>query len=125
LRHAHAGRGELIQRIDLGVFPVVFLLLAAEAGGLADRARLAAAAHLAPFLILHACLEAALRHVLVDLGAAHRVTAAHHVHRRFLAAFQRPDHRVDDAVVNQRLQALGSLHGFRILRRRLSRGTAG
>lgn len=98
--------------VHLGALPLGFLLLAAVARGLADRARLAAAAHLAPFLVLHALLETALRHVLVDLRAAHLVARAHRVHGRFLAALERAHHRVDHAVVDQRLQACGGLHGI-------------
>ena len=112
LGHAHAGRAQLVQRLDLGVLPGRLLLLAPVLGGLADRARLTAAAHLAAFLVLHALLEAALGHVLVDLRAAHLTAAADHVDRRFLAALERPQHFVDDAVVDQRLQAWGCSHGI-------------
>ncbi|MNT58113.1 hypothetical protein D3C72_1955300 [compost metagenome] len=89
LGHAHPGIAQLVQRVHLGVLPGRFLLLAAVLAGLAHRTRLAAAAHLATFLVLHALLEAALGHVLVDLRAAHLVAAAYHVHGRFLAALER------------------------------------
>src|SRR5690606_28069124 len=111
LGHAHTGLAQLVQRIDLGVLPGRFLLLAAVLAGLADRARLAAAAHLATFLVLHALLEAALGHVLVHLGAADLLARAHHVHGRLLAALERTHDGIDHAVVDQRLQACGSFHG--------------
>ena len=112
LRHAHPGFAQLVQRLDLGVLPGLFLLLAPVLAGLADRARLATAAHLASFLVLHALLETALGHVLVHLGAAHLATAAHDVDRRLLAALEWAQHFVDDAVVDQRLQAWGCSHGI-------------
>src|SRR5690606_14696224 len=62
------------------------------------------------FLVLHALLEAALGHVLVDLGAADLLAGAHHIHGRFLSALERAHHGVDHAVVDQRLQACGSFH---------------
>src|SRR5690606_17111841 len=111
LGHAHAGVAQLIQGVDLGVLPGGLLLLAAVAGGLADRTGLAAAAHLAALLVLHALLEAALRHVLVDLRAPHLVAAAHHVDGGLLATLERAQYLVDHAVVDQRLQAVGGLHG--------------
>ncbi|MCW0417499.1 hypothetical protein NB689_003253 [Xanthomonas sacchari] len=113
LRHVHAGVHQLVQGVGLGVLPRGFLLAAAELAGLADRPRLAAATHLAPFLVLHAGLEAALRHVLVDLGAEHVVAGLDHVDRGLLAALERAQHAVDDAVVDQRLQARGDLHRVR------------
>ena len=111
-RRVVAGQVEaqLVQRIDLGVLPGRFLLLAPVLAGLADRTRLAAAAHLAAFLVLHALLEAALGHVLVDLGAAHLAAGVDHVHGGFLAALERSQHFIDDAVVDQRLQAQWGSH---------------
>src|SRR5262249_31461123 len=63
-------RDELIQRVHLSVFPGGLLLFAAEACALAHGTRLATAAHLASFLVLRAFLEASLRHVAIQLGAA-------------------------------------------------------
>src|SRR3546814_10659081 len=88
----------------LGVLPGFFLLLAAVARRLADRPRLATAAHLAPFLVLHALLEAALRHVLVDLGATHLAAAVHDIDGGLLAALERAQDLVDDAIVDERLE---------------------
>ncbi|CEE56792.1 hypothetical protein XAC2852_130035 [Xanthomonas citri pv. citri] len=111
--HMHAGIHQLIERIGFGVLPGGLSFLAAELGGLAHRARLTAATHLAAFLVLHARLETALRHVLVDLGAQDLGACAHHVDGCFLAALQWSQHFVDDAVVDQRLQAVGGFHGLR------------
>jgi hypothetical protein len=110
-RHAHAGIGEAIERIDLGVLPGFFLLPAPVSRALGDRARLAAAAHLAAFLVLRARLETALAHVLVDLRATDLAARAHHVHGRFLATLERTDDFIDDAIVDERLQAVRCLHG--------------
>src|SRR3546814_13083462 len=85
---------------------------------LAHRTRFAAAAHLAALLVLHALLEAALRHVLVDLRAAHLAAAAHHVHGRLLAALEWAQDLVDDAIVDERLEGGGRFHGFLASRRR-------
>src|SRR3546814_11803415 len=104
LRHAHACIAQLVQRVRFGVLPLLFLLPAAVAGRLAHRARFAAAAHLAAFLVLHTLLEAALCHVLVDLRAAHLATAAHHVHGRLLAALEGAQDLVDDPIVDERLR---------------------
>src|SRR5205807_8437079 len=79
LRHAHAGRDKLIQRIHLGVFPCSLLLAATEAGASCHRTRLAAAADLASLLISCTPLEAALRHVAIDLRAASVLPRTHHI----------------------------------------------
>ncbi len=111
LRHTHASGTQLVEGINLGVLPGYFLLLAPILASLADRTRLATTAYLATFLILHTLLEAALCHVLVNLRAPYFVTAADNVNGCFLAALQRSQHFIDDAVIDQRLQALGGLHG--------------
>jgi hypothetical protein len=56
---------------------------------------------------LHALLEASLRHILVDLRAPDVAAAADNVYLRFLAAFKRAQHFINDAVIDQRQQALG------------------
>src|SRR3546814_231132 len=94
------------------VLPLLFLLPAAVAGRLAHRARFAAAAHLAAFLVLHTLLEAALCHVLVDLRAAHLATAAHHVHGRLLAALEGAQDLVDDAIIDEHMEGGGRFHGI-------------
>src|SRR5690606_4664878 len=119
-RHAYPGIAQLVERLDLGVLPLRLLLAAAVTRGLADRARLAAAPHLAPLLVLDALLEAALCHVLVDLGAADLASGVHHVDRGLLAALERTQDRVDHAVFDQRLQAGGCLHRDRRLKARQS-----
>src|SRR5437879_2832334 len=101
LRHAHAGGDKLIQRIHLGVLPCCLLLPAAEASASYHGARLTAAAHLAPLLISCTPLEAALRHVAIDLRAASVLPRTHHIHGRLLAALQRSDDFVNDAVIDQ------------------------
>src|SRR3546814_2735030 len=109
--HAHACIAQLVQRFDFVVLALFFLLPAAVARRLAHRTRFAAAAHLAALLVLHALLEAALRHVLVDLRAAHLAAAAHHVHGRLLAALEWAQDLVDEAIVDERLEGGGRFHG--------------
>src|SRR5579859_3716533 len=111
LRHTYASNAQLVERINLGVLPGYFLLLAPVLASPADRTRLATASYLATFLILHALLEAALCHVLVNLCAAYFVAAADNVYRRLFAALEWAQHFINDAVIDQRLQALGDLHG--------------
>ena len=108
--HAHARLDQFVQRIHLGVLPGGLRFLAAEARALGHGARLAAAAHLASFLVLRALLEAALPHVAIDLGAADLRAGAHRVDRGFLAGLEGAEDFVDDAVVDQRLQAGGGFH---------------
>jgi hypothetical protein len=64
------------------------------------------------FLVLGALLEAALRHVAIDLGTAQVRPRAHQVDGGLLAALERTDDFVDHAVVDQRLQAGRGLHGY-------------
>ena len=94
------------------------MLLAPVLGRLSDRAGLAAAAHLAPLLVLDALLETALGHVLVDLGAADVIASADYIDCCFLAAFERSHNPIDDAVVDQGLQTGWNLHqvGFLAIR---------
>src|SRR6185312_4353215 len=93
--------------------PFMLLLSAAKPGAAAHGAGFAAATDLAALLVLRAPLEAALRHVPVDLGAAKVHPGAHDVNGRLLAALQGTDDFVDDAVIDQRLQAFGNFHGLR------------
>src|SRR6185437_10234100 len=111
LRHADAGGDELVQRVNLRVLPGSLLLFAAEARALAHRARLAAAAHLASFLVLRALLEASLAHIAIDLRAANARARAHHIDGGFFAALEGADNFVDDPIVYEGLQACGCLHG--------------
>src|SRR3546814_20492545 len=107
--HAHACIAQLVQRVDFGVLPLFFLLPAAVARRLAHRTRFAAAAHLAALLVLHALLEAALRHVLVDLLAAHLAAAAPPIHRRHLAPLEWAQDLVADPPRPTRLAGRGGV----------------
>ena len=85
--------------------------LAAEARALGHGPGLPTAAHLAPFLVLRALLETALTHVAVHLGAADLVAGAHGVDRGFFTGFQGAEDFVDDAIVDEWLQAGRGFHG--------------
>jgi len=101
---------ELVERIDLGILPGGFLLLASKTRALTHGARLATAAHLAAFLVACALLEAPLRHVSIDLGTARVHPGAHQIHRGFLAALERADDFVDHTIIDQGLQSGRCLH---------------
>jgi hypothetical protein len=49
--------------------------------------------------------------IVIDLRAPDAVTTADNLYLCFLAALKRAQHFINDAVIDQRLQALGSLHG--------------
>src|SRR5271169_4489724 len=104
---AYARADQAVQGIHLGVLPFRFLHLAAVPTALSHRASIAATAGLAAFLVLGQLVKAPLLRFLVDLGAAQLPAAGDDVYRRFLAALEAAYHRVDHAVINQRLQALG------------------
>ncbi|MNC07698.1 hypothetical protein D3C75_552540 [compost metagenome] len=108
--HPHAGGSQLEQGIHLGVLPHLFVLLATVLGALLHGAGAAAVAHLAPFLIDHGLLEAALGGLFIDFGAADLVAAAHHIDVGFFAAHQPADDIVDQAVINQRLDSIWNFH---------------
>src|SRR4051812_48342021 len=108
--HAHAGFDQLVERVHLGVLPGRLRFLAAEARALGHGAHLPAAAHLAALLVLSALLETALAHVAIHLGAADLRASSHGVDGGFLAGLERTENFVDDAVVDQRLQAGRSFH---------------
>ena len=80
------------------------------AAAFAERAGVAAAARLAALLVGRELVEAAVLGVLVDLGAADLLAAGDHEDRRFLAALELSQDRIDPAVVDERLQALGGFH---------------
>ena len=115
LGHAHAGRGQAVQRIDLGALPGRFCRLPAEARALGHGARLARVLDLAVLGVVDGLAEAALRGLLVDLGAARLFAAANHVNRGFLAAHQLAHDRIDQAFLEQRLQSLRGFHGAIVL----------
>ncbi|MCY1426203.1 hypothetical protein D9M71_420190 [compost metagenome] len=112
LGHAHAGAVQAIQRGHLGVLPGLLLLLAPVLAAPGHRPRVAAVAHLAAFLVLGRLAEAALVGLLVDLGAAQLIAATHHIHGCFLAAHQRTQHLVDQAILGQWLKAFWCFHQF-------------
>src|SRR6187551_2945786 len=108
--NAHAGAVQLEERIDLGIFPLRLGQFAAVAAAALQRARVAAAAGLAAFLVFGEPVEAALGGVLVDLGAAYFLAAGHHEHGGFLAAAQAAHDGIDDSVFDQGLQLARRLH---------------
>ena len=110
LGYPHPGIGQAEQRRHLGVLPGLLLLAPAIARALGHGPGLAAVAHLAALLVFRGLAETAFVGLLVDLGAAQLLATAHHVDRRFLAAHQRAQHFVDQAVLDQRLYAFGCLH---------------
>ena len=124
--HSHAGIGQAEQRSDLGILPGAFLLLATIFAALGHGPCLTAATHLAAFLILGSLAKATFVGFLVDLGAAQLVAAAHHINRCFLAAHERSQHLVHQAVFDQGFNTFGRLHrcGSRVLfgQRRTFRG---
>src|SRR4029077_751720 len=104
---ANAGAGQAEQRVHLGVLPILLLNPAAVASASSHGARIAAAASLAPLLVLRELVKPALLGLLVDLGAPHLAAAGDDVHRRLLAALEAAYYGIDHAVIDQRLQALG------------------
>ncbi len=110
LRHAHAGVGELEQRIDFRVLPRLFLHFAAIAAAFFHRALLAAVLDLATLLIGRGLAETALFGVFIDLRAARGLAAADHVDGGFLAAHQLRDDFVDQALFDEREQTFRCFH---------------
>src|SRR5690348_6191162 len=84
--NAHVRGHEAIERVDFGVLPFVLLLSSAEPRAAAHGAGFAAPTDLTALLVLRAPLEAALRHVAIDLRAAKVIARAHDVNGGFLAA---------------------------------------
>jgi hypothetical protein len=116
--HAHAGRGQPVQRIDLGALPRGLLRGAAELRALSHRAGLARVLHLAVFGVVDGLPKAAVRRLLVDLGAARDaravVRASHHVRLRFLAAHELANDGVDEAFVHEGLEAGRGFHAVTV-----------
>jgi hypothetical protein len=110
-RHAHAGRSEAVERVDLGMLPGGFLFLAAVARTFFHRPRLPGVAGLAPFGVGDRLAEAALLGFLVDLGAAQVVAALDNIDHCLLAAHQLADHLVDQAVGDQGQESARGFHG--------------
>ena len=108
--HSHPRPRHPVQGIHLGVLPGFLHLLAAVAGALLHGPGAAAVLVLAALLVGHGLLEAALGRLLVHLGTARFIAAAHHVHGGFLAAHQLVQHLVDETVFVQRHQPRRNLH---------------
>ncbi|MDT4846818.1 hypothetical protein FQZ97_808530 [compost metagenome] len=108
--HAHAGRGQAVERIDLGALPDGLGHLAAEARALGHGARLAGVLHAPVLGVVDGLAEAALVGFLVDLGAARVLAAAHDVHHGLLAAHELAHDAVDQPFVDEGLQSGGCLH---------------
>ena len=111
LRHAHASGGQAVERIDLGALPGGFLFLAAKLAALGHGAGRARVFDLAVFGVINGLAEAAVVGLFVDLGAARFVATTHHVDHGFLATHELADHGVDQAFLNEGLQAGGCFHG--------------
>ena len=110
LRHTHASGGQAVERIDLGALPGGFLFLPAKLAALGHGTGRARVLDLAVFGVIDGLAKAAVVRFFVDLGAAGFVTAAHHVDHGLLAAHELPDHGVDQAFLDEGLQAGGSFH---------------
>ena len=110
LGHAHPCGVKPIKRVHFGILPGRLLDLAPVLAALAQGALVTAVAGLAPFLILGELVEATLFNGFVYLGAAHIGATGHQIHRCLLAALQRPDHVVDNAIINQRLELFRDFH---------------
>ncbi len=109
-RYSHASACQTIKGVHLGVQPGVFLFLLPVAGFLAHGAGATAVTNLAAFLVLNGLFEATFLSLLVHLGAANTVTAAHYEHLGLLAAHQLVEHFVHHAVIDKGLQSFGYLH---------------
>ncbi len=108
--HTNPGGGQAEQRVDLGALPGGLLLLAAVAGALGHGTCLAAVLHAAVLGVVHRLPKAALGGRLVDLRGAGFATRPHHVDLGLLAALELPQHAVDQAFVDEHLQAVGGSH---------------
>ena len=112
LRHPNIRRRQPIEGIHLGVEPRLLLLFLAVAGLLGHGPRAAAIALTTPLLILHRLLKATLFRFLEYLGTAPLPLGEHHVDLSLFATHQLTLNRLDEAVINQRLQSLGYLQLF-------------
>ncbi|MNV65361.1 hypothetical protein D3C71_1580530 [compost metagenome] len=123
LRHAHARSGQPVQRIDLGALPGSLLFLPAKLAALGHGTRRARVLDLAVFGVVHRLAKAAVVGLFVDLGAERVVATAHHKNHGFLAAHELANHGVDQAFLDEGLQAGGCFHGciLRSVRNPLSR----
>ena len=109
--HAHAGSRQAPQRVDLGVLPRLLDFLAPVAGALGHGAGAAAVLDVAALRVVHGLAERALFGLLVDLGAADVLTAAHHEDDRLLAAHQLAHDRIDEAFLDQRQESFRGFDG--------------
>src|SRR5271166_7066528 len=102
--------GQPEQSADLRVLPFRFLHPTTVPTALSHRARIPTIAGLAPLLILRQLVKPTILSLFVDLGASQFAAAGHDEHRCLLAALEAPYHRINHAVVDQRLQALRGFH---------------
>ena len=107
---ADAGGLQAVDRVDLGGAPGGLVLGLAVARVLAHRPLVAAVTGLAAFGVLGAVLEVALLGLLVDLGDALLAAGDHEVDLGLLAAHQRTQHLLDDAVVHEGQKGLRGAH---------------
>src|SRR5205823_15041937 len=96
-------RRRFVGCVRLRLPPSRFPFPAPEAAAPCDGAALAAAPHLAPFLVPRTLLETALRHIAIHLRAAQVRSGADQINRGLLAALERAEDFVDHAIIDQRL----------------------
>ena len=101
LGNGHTGPCQAVQRVDLSALPSGLGGGTAKARAFGHGARLPSVLHFAVFGVVHRLAKAAMRGVLVDLGAAHLVTTSHDVHHRLFATHQLALHAVDQAFVDE------------------------
>ena len=112
-RHAHVGVGEPVDHLDLGRLPRRFVLRLSVLRSLVHRALIAAVSHVAAFDVVGAVLKRAIVRLFVDLGDALDALARHQVDLGFLAALERSDDLVEDAVMEQDFEIVRNTHAFR------------
>ena len=112
LGHAHARRGEPVQRVNLGALPRGLLRLSAKLAALRHRARLSRVLDFAVLGVIHGLTKTAMGRLFVNLGAQRFVTIAHHENHRLFAAHQLADNGVDQALINQGLHSFIGFHGL-------------
>ena len=86
---SHSRCRETQQRIHLGTLPDNLLLIPSEFGSFFHCSLPAAVSNFSSFLILNRFLETAIRHVLIDLGAANFLAATHQKNLGLFAAHKR------------------------------------
>ncbi len=100
-------RCQSYQRICFGPLPDYFLLFSPKSGAVLHGTLTTADASLSSFVVLNGFLETTIGDILVHFGGAKLVTTTHNKDLGFLPAHQRTNNFVNQAVVDQRLNALG------------------